>query len=191
MSRLFVIAASALVLAAGPATAHTGHGAAFSLLDGALHPLLGFDHLAAMVAVGLWSAVATDRGHWRWPLAFVAMMAVGALTARAGFAVPLVEPMIAGSLVVLGLALIALVRMPAAAGAAVVAFFALFHGAAHGAEAPTAAFPAYLAGVLAATALLHAAGILIGRMSRGVASGLAVRALGGATAALGLVLFVV
>ena len=191
MSRLFVLAAAALALAAGPAAAHPGHDAAFSLVDGFLHPFLGFDHLAAMLAVGLWSAVATDRGHWRWPLAFVAMMAVGALAARAGFALPLVEPMIAGSLVVLGLALVALVRTPTVVGAAVVAFFALFHGAAHGAEAPAAPFPVYLMGVLAATALLHAAGIVIGRLSSGLASGLAVRALGGATAALGLVLFVV
>jgi len=191
MSRLIVCAAAALALAAGPAAAHPGHDAAFSLVDGALHPFFGLDHLAAMIAVGLWSAVASERADWRWPLAFVAMMALGALLARTGLVIPLVEPMIAGSLVVLGLAVMALIRAPAAIGAVVVAFFALFHGAAHGAEAPAAAFPAYLAGVLAATALLHAAGIAIGRLTSGVAAGLPVRALGGATAALGLVLFVV
>ena len=70
----------------GAALAHTGtdggshHGA---FMSGLLHPLSGTDHLAAMVAVGIWSAVAL-RTAWQAPLAFVALLALGALAGFAG-----------------------------------------------------------------------------------------------------------
>jgi len=89
----------------GAALAHTGadggshHGA---FMSGLLHPLSGTDHLAAMVAVGIWSAVAL-RTAWQAPLAFVALLAVGALAGFAGFQPPGVEPAIAASIMVLGL----------------------------------------------------------------------------------------
>ena len=43
-------------LAAGPALAHSGTGLPGGFLSGFLHPLSGFDHLLAMVSVGLWGA---------------------------------------------------------------------------------------------------------------------------------------
>ena len=147
------------------ALAHTGAGtphAHDAFFAGLLHPLTGLDHLAAMLALGVWSALALKRV-WMAPLAFVAMLAVGALVGMAGFAVPAVEPMIASSLLVLGL-LVALRRaLPLAAALALTGFFAFFHGAAHGQElAAMSAAPA-LAGMLLATALLHGTGILLGR----------------------------
>lgn len=73
-------------------------------LTGFLHPI-GTDHLAAMVSVGLWSALAARRAGpallWG-PLGFASMLLVGALIGLQGIAIPAVEPMIAASLLVTG-----------------------------------------------------------------------------------------
>lgn len=135
-------------------------------MSGFLHPLTGFDHLGAMVAVGLWSAL-TARRAWPdllWaPLGFALMLLVGALLGLAGVQVPAVEPMIAASLLVLGLLVVTQRRLPALAAAALVGSFAAFHGVAHGQElAGESGAAMTLAGMLAATVLLHAAGIAIG-----------------------------
>ncbi|MBO9513863.1 MAG: HupE/UreJ family protein [Variovorax sp.] len=154
----------ALPLAAGAHTgvdAHHHHGFA----AGFLHPLTGADHLAAMVAVGLWSALAARRA-WPdllWaPLGFAAMLLAGALAGLAGIGLPAVEPMIAASLLVLGLLVATQRRLPAFAAASLVGVFALFHGAAHGQELAADAAAPMLAGMLAATVLLHATGVAIG-----------------------------
>ena len=159
-----------LLLAALPlaAAAHTGADAGMhhGFLAGFLHPLTGPDHLAAMVAVGLWSAL-TARRAWPdllWaPLGFALMLLAGALLGLAGVQLPAVEPMIAASLLVLGLLVVTQRRLPALAAAALVGAFAVFHGVAHGQElAGESGAALALAGMLAATVLLHAAGIAIG-----------------------------
>jgi len=162
--------ALALLLAALPlaASAHTGVDAGLhhGLVSGFLHPLTGADHLAAMVAVGLWSAL-TARRAWPdllWaPLGFATMLLVGALAGLAGVQLPAVEPMIAASLLVLGLLVVTQRRLPPLAAGALVGIFAVFHGVAHGQElAGESGAALTVAGMLAATALLHAAGIAAG-----------------------------
>lgn len=146
---------------AGLAHAHGGGDHVHTgLLAGFLHPLTGVDHLAAMLAVGFWSALAV-RPAWAAPAAFVGVLSLGALAGFAGVPVPAVEPMIAASLLVLGL-LVAMRRgMPLAAAAGLAGAFAFFHGAAHGSEL---AGGAALAGMVLATAALHALGITLGRL---------------------------
>ena len=163
-----VSAISLLVALPLAASAHTGidAGAHHGLVSGFLHPLTGADHLAAMVAVGLWSAL-TARRAWPdllWaPLAFAAMLLVGALVGLAGVRLPAVEPMIAASLLVLGLLVFTQRRLPALAAAALVGVFAVFHGIAHGQELVSESGAAMtLAGMLAATVMLHATGIAVG-----------------------------
>ncbi len=158
------ILGTALTLSPALALAHTGadphtHSAGF--LDGFTHPFTGLDHLAAMLAVGLWSALAV-RPAWLAPLAFVAVLVVGALAGMAGFAIPVVEPMIAASLLVVGLLLAWRRRVPAAVAAALAGTFAFFHGAAHGVELAGGNAASLLAGMVLATALLHGAGLLLG-----------------------------
>lgn len=167
---LFLIAACAL--SAG-ASAHPGHETgemalshASAFMGGFMHPLTGLDHLAAMVAVGLWSALAARRA-WPdllWaPLGFAAMLLAGAFLGLQGVALPAVEPMIAASLLVIGLLVLTRWRVPGIAAAAGVGVFALFHGLAHGYElAGDANALPVVAGMLAATVLLHAAGIAAG-----------------------------
>ena len=149
------------------ASAHTGAdgGMHHGFVTGFMHPLTGADHLAAMVAVGLWSALAARRGlDLLWaPLAFAGMLLVGALTGLAGVQLPAVEPMIAASLLVLGLLVATRIHLPAAGAAAVVGVFAIFHGVAHGHElAGEQGAALTLAGMVGATVLLHLSGIAIG-----------------------------
>ncbi|WP_431273882.1 HupE/UreJ family protein [Variovorax ureilyticus] len=150
------------------ASAHTGvdGGMHHGFAAGFLHPLTGADHLAAMVAVGLWSAL-TARRAWPdllWaPLGFAVMLLAGASAGLAGVHLPAVEPMIAASLLVLGLLVLTQRRLPALAAASLVGAFAVFHGVAHGQElAGESGAALTLAGMLAATVLLHAAGLAIG-----------------------------
>jgi urease accessory protein len=158
-------AALALATLSGVARAHgwhdDGNGGGFAA--GFLHPFSGIDHLLAMLAVGLWSANASPRP-WLAPLCFATVMIAGAVATGSGVLPGWVpgsaEPMIAASVLVLGLLVAWRVQLPAAAGAALVGGFALFHGAAHGAEVSTAA--AALAGLAVATALLHGVGMLMG-----------------------------
>jgi len=152
-----------------------------------VHPFSGADHVLAMAAVGLWAGLVGGRAILAWPLAFLAVMALGAALGLAGFSLPAVEATIALSVIVLGLAVALKAPLPVAAGAAVCGAFALFHGMAHGAELPAAAAAlTYGIGFMLATALLHAAGI-------GAALALArpawlPRAAGAAVAATGLAL---
>lgn len=156
----------ALLAASGVALAHPGHpghDAAGSFVAGFVHPLTGADHLCAMIVVGLWSAL-TSKRVWLAPLAFVAMLAAGGLLGMSyGAGLPGVEPMIAVSLLVLGLMLATRAKLPSGVGAAVVGAFAIFHGVAHGAELPAEASAMhYLAGFLLATGVLHCLGIVAG-----------------------------
>jgi urease accessory protein len=129
-------------------------------MQGFVHACTGLDHLAAMLAIGAWSAVAV-RPVWVAPAAFVAVLGLGALAGSAAGAVPGVEPMIAASLLVLGLLVCTRRGLPLAIAALLAGLFAFFHGAAHGAE--LSAGGAALAGLVAASALLHATGIALAR----------------------------
>jgi len=162
------IALLALAAVPGLALAHTGaaphvHNAAEALAAGFIHPFTGLDHMAAMVALGIWSALATKR-IWVAPLAFASALLIGAVLGLAGFALPAIEPMIAASVLVLGLLVATNARLPLAAGALLAAGFALFHGVAHGAElaGPQAAWS--LIGMVSATALLHGAGLAASKL---------------------------
>jgi len=177
--------AGAVALAAGAAQAHTGHGPTAGFLHGFTHPLFGADHLLAMVAVGLWAAMAGGRSLWAVPAAFVGVMAIGGALGMAGVGLPGVEAMILASVVVLGALAAFRVALPVAAGMAVVGAFALFHGQAHGAEMPAGAGGlVYGAGFVLATAGLHGVGIAVARLADAVDPRRAARA-GGAAIALG------
>lgn len=154
--------ALALTLAAGSAVAHPGHEAA-GFVAGFAHPLGGVDHLLAMLAVGLYAARQDGAGRWAVPASFLLAMLAGAALAAAGLPLPGVEAGIAVSLLVLGLLVGALARLPVASSAALVASFALFHGHAHGAEMGAGGIASYAAGFLLATGLLHGAGYGLAR----------------------------
>lgn len=160
--RLLLALALALVLIPSAAFAHTGVGDAHGFLHGFMHPVGGIDHILAMVAVGVFAYVLGGKALYLVPLSFVGMMAVGFLLGLGGVDVPFVELGIALSSVVIGGVAASGKSVPVAAAAALVGGFAVFHGVAHGAEMPVNASGfEYAAGFIAATALLHAAGIAV------------------------------
>jgi urease accessory protein len=155
-----------------------------SFVSGFAHPLHGADHLVAMLAVGVWGALAGGRAIRVWPVAFVAVMLIGFASAAAGIAVPLVEPAILSSIVVLGLLVAFAAEAHLWLGAAIIGLFAFFHGHAHGTEAVSANAIAYVAGLMLATGALHTAGIGLCRVASGSMPRAALRA-AGAVAAFG------
>jgi len=184
--------ALALLATCDRALAHTGLAHTASFASGFAHPWSGLDHMLALLAVGLWAGLTGGRALWAWPAAFVSAMLAGGVLAIAGASVPLVEPGMLASLVVLGLLVLTAARLPIALGAALVALFAVLHGHAHGAELPGGAAAAtYAAGFTLATALLHAIGIGIACASRNAIGTLFVRVGGAAVAAVGVALAVI
>jgi urease accessory protein len=182
LARRFVVSVL-LGLGCASASAHQETGQAAGLLAGLIHPVSGFDHVLAMVAVGLWGAVLGPPAIWVLPVAFPLVMALGGMMGLLGFPLPGVEIGIALSAIVLGAVVLTDARPPLWVAALVVAFFAVFHGHAHGRELPegTSAL-LYSLGFVMATGLLHALGILLGVAHRWPAGRQFVRAAGSAVA---------
>ena len=151
-----------LLLVVQPLSAHTTGGAMGGLGSGLGHPFFGIDHLLAMLAVGVWAYQLGGSALWKVPLVFVLTLLVGANLGLAGLSLAFYEPMIAASLMVLGLIIAMKWRvMPLLAGI-IVGVFALFHGFADGVEMPLAASPiAYVTGFTLATILLHGLGVTL------------------------------
>lgn len=185
--RMNLLLISLLIVMPEIALAHAPEGAGGGFVTGFLHPIMGVDHLVAMVAVGLWGAFLGERALWILPIVFPSIMAVGAAFGIVGLEIPLVEFVIALSGVVLG-ALIALrVRAPLAIAMVLVGIFAIFHGYAHGVEMPEQISAiTYSAGFVIGTGLLHLAGVAIGFATRLPRGELLVRGCGGVISAIGL-----
>jgi urease accessory protein len=164
MPTLRALLTGVLIALPGTALAHTGHGAVSGFGAGLLHPFTGLDHILAMVAVGLLGVQIGGRAIWALPLAFMGVMLSCATAAQAGvLPLPAVEFGILISVLVLG-GLVAFGRpLPQVLALGLVGLFAMFHGHAHGAEAPaTASGLLYGLGFLSATGLLHASGFGLG-----------------------------
>jgi urease accessory protein len=175
------------LLTASPALAHSGDVAG-GFVGGFSHPLLGLDHIAAMVAVGLWGAFLGPPAIVILPVVFPLVMAAGGVLGILGVPLPGAELLIALSAVVLGAMVAMAAKPPLWVAAILVGGFAIFHGYAHGAELPPAADAvAYSAGFVIATGLLHLAGIAFGLLTRWPSGRIAVRAAGAAIALAGVV----
>jgi urease accessory protein len=156
--------ATAACLIATPAMAHSGHATDTGVVAGLLHPLSGLDHVLAMTLIGVLAAQLGGRHLWQVPAAFLAFAAVGSAMGLAGFVIPQLEAAIGLSVAVLGLMAISRVRLPAAAAVVVAGGSAVLHGAAHGTELPAGANAlGFVSGFLLSTAILHAAGLALGR----------------------------
>ncbi len=182
------LAALLLPIALWPlaACAHVASGEAGGFLSGLSHPVSGLDHVVAMIGVGLWGAQLGMPALWVLPVAFPMLMAFGGMLGLIGAPLPGVEIGIALSAVVLGALVLGRVRLPLAAAVAVVAFFAVFHGHAHGTELHAGQNAMlYSLGFVIATGLLHAVGIAIGLIQRWDLGRQALRAAGGLIMAAG------
>ena len=171
MGRRTIFAGSALLgMAASPALAHHPLGGelpqtmAHGLLSGIGHPVIGLDHLAFVVAVGV-AATLIGRPLLA-PLAFVAATVGGTLLHLAAVGLPAVEAMIALSIIAIGMLIIGGRTLPVAAFLALFVVAGLFHGHAYGEAvfgAETSPVLAYLAGFgLTQWLVAVAAGALLG-----------------------------
>jgi urease accessory protein len=158
-----LVALGLLVFLPNLASAHILPGTSHGFQDGFVHPLTGWDHLLAMIAVGLWAAQHRGRAVWLIPASFVGVMLLGGILGVAGVHLPGVELVIAISVLALGALVATMTRFTISLSMAVVGLFALFHGYAHGHEMPAAAgaFP-FSIGFVVATALLHGVGLAAG-----------------------------
>ena len=177
MRCLLIVLLAAL---ASPAFAHIQLGEAGGFVTGFLHPVSGLDHVLAMVAVGLWGAQLGAPAIWQLPVTFPIVMAFGGFLGLLGVPLPGVEIGIAASALLLGVAVMTERKPPLYAAAAVVAYFAIFHGHAHGTELPPGQSGLlYSLGFVVATGCLHAIGIAIGAIHRWPTGQVALRLAGG------------
>ncbi|WP_040297457.1 HupE/UreJ family protein [Bermanella marisrubri] len=167
MKKLLLISLS--LFAVSNAFAHPGHesiSASQGLLAGVLHPLMGLDHLLALIAVGVVAGLAGKRTSWSLPVCYAVIMLIGFVIAAMGvtvFSMPVVETLILSS-VVLGAALILVGRRGNAyAKSGLLLGFALFHGIAHGIEVPAHVSANFFASgfVMASLAIMLLASIVV------------------------------
>lgn len=155
-------------------------------VSGFTHPLLGLDHIVAMVAVGLWGAFLGGRAMWALPVVFPVVMAFGGAAGVLGIPLPGVETGIALSGIVLGLMVAFAAKPPLWVAGVIVGVFAVFHGHAHGTELPEAANAVTFAiGFVISTGLLHLAGIAFGLLTKWKSGQIVIRTAGVAIAAIG------
>jgi urease accessory protein len=152
-------------LVSSMAFAHPGHGVETGFMSGFMHPILGWDHLLVMLAVGCWAAKSGGKARWQLPLAFLSAMTLGAILGLVGMSFQGVETAIAASLMAMGLLLI--LHLPISPGVQLLftALFAIMHGVAHGVELNLGSWQANaspLIGMLMATAILHGVGYGLG-----------------------------
>jgi len=186
--KIGLVFAATLLLAPALAAAHVGQGdVSGGFLAGVKHPIFGFDHVIAMVAVGIWGAQLGPPAIWVLPVTFPLVMAFGGVLGGLGVPIPGIEIGIAISAIALGCMVAFAVRPPLWVAAVMVGVFAIFHGYAHGAELPdTANAISYAVGFVVATGSLHAFGILLGVANRWRAGARSLQAGGGLIAACGL-----
>lgn len=169
MTRFFI--APALLLAS-PAVAHHPLGGEapqtvfHGLISGLAHPVIGLDHLAFVVLVGLAAALAGRS--LAGPFAFIAATLAGTAVHLAGVMLPLAELVITASVVVLGAALVMGRQVAGPVALAGFAVAGLFHGWAYG-EAVIGSTPmpvfAYLLGFgVVQFAIAAGVALLAGRM---------------------------
>jgi urease accessory protein len=181
------VAAVAALLLGSSAEAHMGTGLDGGVASGFNHPFIGFDHLLAMVSVGLWGAFLGRPLIYALPVIFPAVMVGGAVLGMLDVPWPPVEIGIELSMLVLGGCIALSVKAPIWAASLIVATFALFHGYAHGRELPSAADPiGYSVGFVFATGLLHVLGICVGFLNDRPGGVIATRSMGGVIGGIGV-----
>ena len=163
----FIIILSYFLVNPLPALAHSFFGKE-GFYDGISHPVLGLDHLFAMICVGILSAQIGGRAIWTVPLTFVSIMTIGGFF---GFLLIVqqfyfVEIGIILSVIILGSAICIEKKIPQKLIIIFVGIFGLFHGIAHGLEIPAASSPIlFILGFICGTTALHIFGVFVGHFS--------------------------
>ena len=188
-----IVLAIPLLFAAGSASAHHMMGGrtpstfAEGLLSGLGHPVIGIDHLAFLIAVGI--VVGIGGLNLALPVVFVAASALGVATHVYGVTVPAPESIVALSVLLVGLLIARGHTLSGWAWGGLFALAGLFHGYAYGESifgAETSPLEAYLLGLVVVQSTLAVGIALIVRRSHIGVAALAPRLLGAAIAGAGI-----
>ena len=192
LRRTAFLAVPALLLALAPASAHHAMGGGLpstfgeGLLSGLGHPVIGPDHLAFLIAIGV--AVGVGGLSLALPIVFVAASAIGVALHVSGMALPGAELIVAASVIAAGILIAHGRAVPLTAWAALFGVAGLAHGYAYGESIfgaePTPLF-AYLLGLVAIQSALTIGIALIARRLGNDVSALAPRLAGAAIAGVG------
>jgi len=161
--------AGLLFFAAAPAFAHHAMDGATpqtfgqGLLSGLAHPIIGLDHFAFLVVAVLLASVLKGAGRFLAPLAFIGATVAGTVVHLGEANIPLVETLVAMSVVV-GSSLVLTRRYPGALALSVIfTVSGILHGYAYGESivgAEATPLLAYLAGFSSIQYALVVGGIL-------------------------------
>ena len=156
-----------LLTTATPALAHTDTLLQNSLLAGISHPFTGVDHLLAMLAVGIWAAMQKGKQQLAIPATFLILLLAGFMAALNGLQLPMVEGTIASSVLVMGLLIAGMVKLPTHFSLPLISLFALSHGFAHGSELGAATAATFAVGFVGSSLILHLSGsVLVARLTQ-------------------------
>lgn len=167
---LAIAFAFSFLVFASPASAHHPLGGRVpsnffeGFMSGLAHPVIGFDHLAFIVAIGLFAAV-KKQGFWI-PLAFVITAAIGTGLHLMSVSLPLVELVVAASVLGFGILLVSKNSPNYLVVAALAAIAGLFHGHAYGEAifgAESMALWSYLAGFTMIQLVISGAAFFAGK----------------------------
>ncbi|MBB6309454.1 HupE/UreJ family protein [Xanthobacter tagetidis] len=187
------VAAALAVLASAPAQAHHMMGGempstfAQGLLSGLGHPVIGLDHLAFIVGIGV--VVGAFGLNLALPALFVAASAIGVAIHVAGVSLPASELVVAASVVLLGVLLARAAKVSPAAWAALFAVAGLFHGYAYGESifgAEQTPLVAYLVGLVIIQSVIAVGVALATRSVKEAPVSLNARLAGAAVAGIGI-----
>jgi urease accessory protein len=159
-----------LLVVASPASAHHAMGGGMpsnffeGFLSGLAHPVIGVDHLAFIIAIGLVAALKPQG--WIAPIAFVLSAMLGTGIHLLGVSLPVVELIVSASILLFGILLaiknspnvLVMVALSSVAG--------LFHGYAYGEAifgAQTTALVAYLCGFTVIQLVISGASFFVGQ----------------------------
>jgi len=194
----WLLAGVFLYLTTPVAQAHILSSEGGGFASGFHHPWSGWDHILAMVAVGIWGAQLGQPAIWVLPVTFPLVMSVGGFLGLMGLPasfhlghteIHADEIGIAFSMLGLGAMVLREAKPPVWVAAILVGLFGLCHGYAHGKELPAGESGLYYSiGFVVATGTLHGVGIALGLVHRWPAGKTALR-LAGAIIFLGGVYF--
>lgn len=128
--------------------------------SGFLHPISGLDHILAMVGVGMVAFLSQKKGYLLL-VAFMGAMMLAAVIGFMGVEILFIEEGILLSIAVVFALIGYAKKISLNVIIAIIAFFGMFHGFAHGSEFQGGNFVTYMLGFSLTTLMLHLSGIVL------------------------------
>lgn len=165
--KYLVTLSSIISMASLPVDAHTGVNTVNGLLDGLVHPLIGFDHLLVMIAMGFLAVKQGGHSLWLIPMTFLAFMMVGAELQQLGFFLDTADVWVTLTVLASGWIVWRNDRLSSVFAVLTSAIFAVFHGFVHTeALIDSTHLVPYALGFLTTTSVLILVGIMLSLLAK-------------------------